>query len=317
MKTLFPFGLWIPTLLLLGVLVGGCSLSAPAKCLTDSAALGQLRKQMRMRMRRGASKPTPRVSQVVRLKYARAGEVASTLRALDRGRQSLFDHPILATAYYHANALVLVGTASAVAKLVQLVRKLDTPRQRIRVKVSLMEGTTLGKGTGTGKGKGKGTGAGTGTGTGTAAATTYRLTRQRVLDSTTLVLADREERPLRLSAALRQRLGCLWGGKSPRLRLQAHVGQNGRILITLSNVFGKHRSGPGSRRKASIAISVANGQPVAIAFSRKDLAAHLPAAITFETSSATRAKGFVVNDRCHGRASLARLLVITPVLEQS
>jgi len=287
MKTLFPFGLWIPTSLLLGVLVGGCSLSAPTKCAKATVT--------RKRTRRVAYKPPPRVSRVVRLQHAQAGEVASTLRALDRRRQSLCDHPVLATAYHHGNALVLVGRPQDVDKLVRLVRKLDTPRRRIRLKVSLLEGTSLVRGT-------------------TAA---YRLTGQKVLESTTLMLADREEQPLRLARELRRRLGCLWGGKSPRLRLRAQVDQKDRIVITLSNVFGRRRPGPGSHRKASIQLSVTNGQPVAIAFSPKDVAARLPATITFETSSTVEAKGFVVNDRCHGRTSLARLLVITPVLVQS
>ncbi len=291
MKTLFPFGLWVPTLLLLGVLVGGCSRSVPAKCSKTAVA--------RKQARRVAHKPTPRVSKVVKLQHARADEVASTLRTLDRERLSLFDYPILATPYYHANALVLVGTARDVAKLVRLVRKLDTPRRRIRLKVSLLEGTLLGKGTGT------------------SPAGAYRLTGQKVLDSTTLVLEEREERPIRLSRGLRQRLCCLWGGKSPRLRLQAQIGPKGRIVITLSNVDGRKRPGTGSRRKASIQVSVANGKPVAIAFLPKNVAARLPASITFEASSAMGSKSFVVNDRCHGRTSLPRLLVITPVLVQS
>jgi hypothetical protein len=128
MKSMFPFGLWIPFALLVGVLLGGCSSSVPAKCAETAVALS------RERAHRVANTRTPRVSKFVRLQHARAGEVAATLRRLDRGARSLFDSPILATAYHHGNALVLVGTARDVAKLLVLVRKLDTPRRSIRLK---------------------------------------------------------------------------------------------------------------------------------------------------------------------------------------
>ena len=76
--------------------------------------------------------PPLRVTKVIPIRHARAEEVASTLRSLDRGRAPLFHRRVIVRAYHHRNALVLVGTPRDLQVMRKLVRELNLPRKTYR-----------------------------------------------------------------------------------------------------------------------------------------------------------------------------------------
>jgi hypothetical protein len=233
---------------------------------------------------------------VIPLKHARAGEVAAALRGLALGRrgQLFFNGVVRVTAFHHGNALLVTANARDALMLRRLVRKLDVPRRRVRLQVSLVEGRLTAERVGTSQHP---TGR-------------YLLSRQRVLDATTLLLADREEKAIPFSRSTVRALRCLWGGRPPRLTVRTRVAPRGRVELALSSREGRS-GGPTSRKRAEIVLSVKTHRAAAVAFVPRSAALGLPPSFLLV---APRVTGFVVPNRCGTAVAGTRLLLITPTV---